>query len=118
MKIDYSKLNFTDEEQKKIREEVYMLKQKYAEHIPILIRTHQKLEVEKSKYLIPTNFTIGQALAIIRKKIKINSSDAIFCMINNLMIPSSNLIGQVYSEYKDPSIDMLVMTITKESVFG
>ncbi len=39
------------------------------------------VELDKMKYLVPNDFTIGQFMYVIRKRMKIKPEDAVFCVI-------------------------------------
>ena len=72
-KVEYSKINFTEEEKELIRNEVDLIKEKYPNYIPIVVRTNpkDKIEITKTKFLVGQEITLGQFLLILRKKIKI-----------------------------------------------
>ena len=58
-------------------------------------------DIDKRKYLVPKDLSMHQFTFIIRKRIKLNPSQAIFLMINNTLCPSNTTIGEVYDEYHD-----------------
>ena len=53
-KIDYNKHEFTDQEKLAIKKEVHMIKTKYPDYIPIVLRTKSKsnIQLNKIKYLV------------------------------------------------------------------
>jgi len=71
------------------------LKSKYPDRIPVLVNG---INIDKKKYLVPHNFTIGQFVYIIRRRINIKPEQAIFCMIkyeNCSVVPKpSDLVSQ------------------------
>lgn len=48
-KVDFTKTTFTDEEKVIIRKEVDLLKEKYPNYIPIVVRTRDKKVILKNK---------------------------------------------------------------------
>jgi GABA(A) receptor-associated protein len=83
-------------ETKKIRE-------KYPERIPIMVNKASGCnlnDIDKKKYLVPCDMTIGQFIAIIRQRIKISPDKAIFIFINNVLPPVSATMINVYNEMK------------------
>jgi len=75
-------------------------------------------ESEKKKYLVPQDLTVGQLIHVIRKRIKIDSTDAIFLFTESNIAPSTTIeLGQVYTEHADPD-GFLYMTYNTESTFG
>jgi GABA(A) receptor-associated protein len=74
------------------------------DRIPCLVEKNEKSDiasVDKNKYLVPCDLTMGQFVYVIRKRIKLAPEKAIFILVNDLMPPSSSLISQVYDEHKD-----------------
>jgi hypothetical protein len=120
-KIDYNKTVFTDEEKIAIKKEVDIIKTKYPDYIPIILRTKSKsnIQLNKIKYLVGEDITVVQFLSIIRKKIhNFNKSDSIFLFINNSLPVQHNTLGNLYKLYKDAETHMLFVTVCKENTFG
>lgn len=79
---------------------------KYPDKIPlIIIKKHKNKylnDIDKYKYLVPNNLSIGQLLYIIRKKINLEPEKSIFIFFgNNSLVPNSELIYKVYNDFKD-----------------
>jgi GABA(A) receptor-associated protein len=75
-------------------------------------------ESDKKKYLVPNDLTVGQLLHVIRKRIKITATDAIFLFTEKNISPATTAqLGQVYAENADPD-GFLYMTYNTESTFG
>ncbi len=93
---------------------------KYPDRIPVYVskRKHSKYEdIDKHKYLVPKDITISQFLYIIRKRLKLESHQAIFVFIDNTLPPSSELISSIYDRAKDLD-GFLYVEFSHESVFG
>ena len=93
---------------------------KYPDRIPIIVERHHtcKLDnIDKSKYLVPKDMTMGQFTYIIRKRISLDSSEAIFITINGSLSSSSEIVGSVYESKKDKD-GFLYITYTSENTFG
>lgn len=93
------------------------IQENYPTHVPILLES-KTIEFERIKYLIPKTFTFGQAISVIRRKIKVKSSDGIFYLVKNTMIPTTYILGDVYNKHKDKDTGFLIIHVSKESVFG
>ena len=94
--------------------------QKYPNRIPIIIEKNElsKIqEIDKTKFLTPTDLTISQFICVIRKRIKLNHHESIFIFINNNIPCTSSFIGQVYDEFKDDD-GFLYINYSSENVFG
>ena len=75
-------------------------------------------EIQKNKWLVEGDLTIGQFLLTIRRQIKIDASESIFIFINNSYLPgNSETISEVYDKYKDTD-GFLYMTYSKEVAYG
>jgi len=93
---------------------------KYPSRIPIIVERSDKCEfqdIDKRKYLVPKDLNINQFAFVIRKRIKLDSSQAIFLMINNTLCPSNTNIGQVYDDNCDKD-GFLYITYSSENTFG
>lgn len=101
-------------------EKANALIKKYPDRVPIICEKSigkANPDIDRNKYLVPVNITLGQFLAIIRKRICIKPEEAIFLFVSNSIVPSSELIGNIYQTYKDPD-NFLYMTYSKENTFG
>ena len=58
-------------------------------------------QVDKRKYLIPMDLTVGQFVYVIRKRITIPSDKAIFIFVNNTLPPTAALMSAVYEQHRD-----------------
>lgn len=93
---------------------------KYPDRVPVLVEKSPKSDVpdiDRHKYLVPTDLTLGQFVYIIRKRINLDSQKAIFVFVNNVIPPVSSLMGTIYQEYKDDDL-YLRMTYSGENTFG
>ena len=74
-------------------------------------------DIDKHKYLIPKELTVGQLLYVIRKRIHLTPQQAIFFYVNNTLPSSSITIENLYKQYKDPD-GFLYIRYTGENTFG
>lgn len=118
--VDFTKTSFTDSEKEIIKKEVALIKEKYPNYIPIIVRTKDdKIILKKQKFLVGGDITVGQFMSIIRKKLdNLKSSEAIFLFVNNAIPPASTFMTSIYATNKDQDTDMLFMTVCKENTFG
>ena len=104
----------------KRKEESDNIIEKYPDRIPIIVQKHGTTElpdIDKCKYLVPKNMGITQFSFIIRKRIKLDSSQAIFITINNKLVGSSKTISEIYHDEKDDD-GFLYVIYTGENTFG
>ena len=93
---------------------------KYPDRIPcILERSGKNIPlVNKTKYLIPRDLTVGQFIYVVRKRLKLDSSLAIFLFFNdNILVNSSETINYCYLNYKDDD-GFLYIKYSGENTFG
>ena len=63
-------------------------------------------QIDKKKYLVPKDITVGQFVFIIRKRIKLSQEKAIFLFLNNNIPPTSSLISELYGEQKEEEMPL------------
>jgi GABA(A) receptor-associated protein len=104
----------------RVNESNYILT-KYPDKIPIICEKANKNynipNIDKKKYLVPYNLTIGQFLYIIRKRIKISSTIALFLYINGTIPSSSESLYTIYNKYRNLD-GFLYILYGEENTFG
>ena len=97
------------------------IKTKYPNRFPVIVNKSSKStleDIERSKFLVPGDLTIGQFICIVRKRIKLNETESVFLFINNNTVPAtSSTIASIYEEYKDED-GFLYITYCNENEFG
>ncbi|KAI8923278.1 autophagy protein Atg8 ubiquitin like protein [Entophlyctis helioformis] len=96
------------------------IKEKYPDRIPCIVEKAEKSDIpniDKKKYLVPCDLTVGQFVWVIRKRIKISSEKAIFIFVNNVLPPASSLLSEVYAQHKDED-GFLYIVYSSENTFG
>jgi GABA(A) receptor-associated protein len=116
MDFNYKKHSF----EKRIGESTKMLS-KHPNSICVIIEKAEDDnsidDIDKHKYLIPKELTVGQLLYVIRKRIHLTPQQAIFFYINNTLPSSSTTIESLYQNNKDPD-GFLYIKYTGENTFG
>ena len=96
------------------------IKEKYPDRVPIIVQKSKASdlpEVDKCKYLVPKDMTMGQFLFVIRKRIKLDPSKALFIMVNDGLVTGSRNISIVYEDHHDED-GFLYIVYTAENTFG
>lgn len=98
---------------------------KYPDRIPIIIQCDNKelaSLIKKRKFLVPNDIQASYLLSIIRNRIKISSSKAMFMFHENRLIQSTQMLGQLYDSYIKNSNKLedkfLYITLQYENTFG
>ena len=105
---------------KKRVEETKKIREKYPDRVPVIVSRAQNCtlnDIDKKKYLVPNDLTIGQFVNVIRKRIKVSESMGIFIFVKNILPPNSSLMSQIYNEFKEDD-GFLYIIYNGESVFG
>ena len=77
---------------------------KYPNRIPVICERSQDsdiVNIDRNKYLIPCDLTVGQFLYVIRKRIKLSPETSLFLFVNNSLPATSKLIKDLYENEKD-----------------
>mmetsp|Transcript_3710 Transcript_3710/g.9607 ORF Transcript_3710/g.9607 Transcript_3710/m.9607 type:complete len:129 (+) Transcript_3710:36-422(+) len=98
------------------------IRSKHPDRIPVIVekraRDQSLPEIDKKKFLVPADLTIGQFVYVIRKRIKLAPEQAIFLFVSSGTLPPSVAALQtVYDKYKDED-GFLYMTYSGENTFG
>lgn len=120
METSLFKQKYPVEQRKKTTQE--MLEQ-YPDRVPVIVekentKSKNALPDIKNKYLVPRALTVGSFLFIIRKKIELNESQALYLLVNGKYTPStSDTLGEIYDLQKDDD-GYLYMVYSTENTFG
>ena len=81
---------------------------KYPDRVPVYVRKAPNAkdnldDLEKHNYLIPVDMTVENFLHVIRKHVKLSSSQTISIFISkkDILIPNSSMFGDIYNQYVD-----------------
>ncbi|KAJ6256603.1 ubiquitin-like protein atg8, variant 2 [Drechslerella dactyloides] len=88
----------------KRKAEAERIRQKYTDRIPVICEKVEKSDIatiDKKKYLVPADLTVGQFVYVIRKRIKLSPEKAIFIFVDEVLPPTAALMSSIYEEHKD-----------------
>ncbi|KAF3796776.1 Autophagy-related protein 8C [Nymphaea thermarum] len=100
--------------------EAARIREKYPDRIPVIVEKADRTDIpdiDKKKYLVPADLTVGQFVYVVRKRIKLSAEKAIFVFVNNVLPPTGSLMSTIYEEHKDED-GFLYMTYSGENTFG
>ena len=100
--------------------EASRVREKYPDRVPVIIEKAPRsdiVDIDRAKFLIPGDLTIGQVIYVIRKRIKLSPEHAIFVFVNNTLPPSAALISSIYEEHADED-GFLYIVYSGENTFG
>jgi len=106
--------------QERIEHSARLLK-KYPDRIPLIIEKSKHVTLDNYKYLLPNTITASTFMNIIKKKINIAYTQALFTFIksNNeyVLIPMNETMDIVYDLYKQDD-GFLYIRFGIENTFG
>ena len=72
--------------------------------------------IDKKKYLVPSDLTVGQFVYVIRKRIKLSPEKAIFIFVDEVLPPTAALMSSIYEEHKDEDGFLYIMCVHTDSI--
>lgn len=95
---------------------------KYPDRVPIICERSLNASsgcpiIDKRKYLVPRDLTMGQFLYVIRRRLKLSQDKALFLFIHNKIPASTSSINYIYESYKDNDC-YLYVSYDQENTFG
>jgi GABA(A) receptor-associated protein len=94
-------------------DEAIKLREKYPDRIPVVVNTTDDLVINRSKYLVPQDLTLGEFIIVLRKRINIKACEAIYMFINGKIYPSNMQLKTICGEN-----NFINVSVAKESTFG
>ena len=93
---------------------------KYQDRIPVIVEKVPKssiADIDKKKYLVPSDLSVAQFMYIIRRRIQLPPEKAMFLFVNKSMPTTSTPISSIYEENKDED-GFLYIAYGGENTFG
>lgn len=104
----------------KRRSESTAIRSKYPDRIPVIVDKidgSTLKDIDKHKFLVPADLTCSQFVYVIRKRIKLDASEAIYIFVNGAPPAASKLMSELYKEGGDPD-GFLYIGYGAENTFG
>lgn len=101
-------------------QEVIQIMDKYPNRIPIIVEKLKSSNapiIDKRKYLVPVDLTVGQFMFVIRKRLRFSPEFGLYFFIDGHIPATSELLSVVYARSRD--IDgFLYINYAIENTFG
>ncbi|XP_042752227.1 autophagy-related protein 8C-like isoform X1 [Lactuca sativa] len=84
--------------------EAARIREKYPDRIPVIVEKAERTDIpdiDKKKYLVPADLTVGQFVYVVRKRIKLSAEKAIFIFVKNVLPPTVKNKFQTFFNIKD-----------------
>ena len=104
----------------KRREVAKRIQEKYPDLVPVIVekaRNTDAPDIDKKKYLVPRDITVGKFVFEVRRHMSLKADKAIFLFVDNVVPPTGALISTIYDKHKDED-GFLYVTYSGESTFG
>jgi len=108
---------FTDEERKR---ECDRIKAKYPDRIPVICERAfgaTVSNIDKRKFLVPGDLTVGQFLYVIRGRMKLRPDEALFVFVDGALPQTAATMQSIYERHKNED-GFLYLIYNGENVFG
>jgi len=104
---------------------------KYEDRIPVIVEKQPKsdiADIDKKKFLVPSNLTLAQFTFVVRKRVKLTAEQALWMFVETknaktsdkkdyLLPPQSQTMSEIYATYKNDD-GFLYITYSGENTFG
>lgn len=101
--------------------EALRIRDKFPSRIPVIVeRSPQSKHIhnlDKTKFLVPSDLTISQFIYIIRKRLTLPSEMALFLFVNGTLPTTSSFMSELYTSFADKD-GFLYCLYSGENVFG
>ncbi|KAL0818967.1 hypothetical protein ABMA28_008260 [Loxostege sticticalis] len=103
-------------------QEVQAIRHRFPNKVPLYVKRYvREREVpvlERNKFLVPQELTMSQFLYIIRTKMKLRDSQALYLLVNDKVLASHSMtMAQAYEQFRG-SDGYLHITYAAQQVFG
>uniref|UniRef100_A0A7S3PN80 Autophagy-related protein n=1 Tax=Aplanochytrium stocchinoi TaxID=215587 RepID=A0A7S3PN80_9STRA len=96
------------------------IRKKFPDRAPVICEKDPRsdiMDIDKSKFLVPLDISLGHFVYVIRKRINVEPSKSVFLFINNTIPPTAASMSSIYEQYKNED-GFLYVTYSGENTFG
>lgn len=94
---------------------------KYPDKVPVILERHASSEVAElsnRKFLVPRDLTVAQFLYMMRKRISMRSTDALYLFFNHELPCMTTTMGALYTQHRNAQDLLLHGVYASECTFG
>jgi GABA(A) receptor-associated protein len=97
------------------------IREKFPSRIPVIVerspQSNHIPHIDKSKFLVPGDLTVGQFVYIVRRRISLPPETALFLFVNGTLPTTNALMKELYTSLADTD-GFLYCLYSGENVFG
>ncbi len=103
--------------------ESHKIRDNFPGRIPVIIEKAKENRggeiptIDKNKFLVPADLTIGQFIYVVRKRMSLGPEKALFLFVNNSLPPTGAIMRELYAQHADED-GFLYATYGGENTFG
>jgi GABA(A) receptor-associated protein len=100
--------------------EAQRIREKFPGRVPVIVEKAARSDVpliDKKKFLVPADLTIGQFIFVVRKRLSLPPEKALFLFCENSLPTTGTLMREIYATYSSND-GFLYCVYSGESSFG
>lgn len=100
--------------------EAEKVRERHPDRLPVIcekVESSPINDLDKNKFLVPADLTVGQFVLVVRKRVILDAQQAIFLFINDTVPPTSAHMSDLYEKHKDED-GFLYVKYAGENVYG
>ncbi|KAJ0035158.1 hypothetical protein Pint_24212 [Pistacia integerrima] len=101
-------------------EEAKSIIAKYPDRVPVIIERYTRTDLpdmEKTKFLVPRDMSIGQFIHILSTRLNLTPGKALFVFVKNTLPQTASRMDAIYESFKEND-GFLYMCYSSEKTFG
>ena len=102
------------------QEEASKVRARHPDRLPVICEKVDGSviqDLDKNKFLVPADLTVGQFVLVVRKRVLLEPEKAIFLFIGDSVPPTSAHMSDLYNKFKDED-GFLYVKYAGENTFG
>jgi GABA(A) receptor-associated protein len=104
------------------RNEATRIREKFPGRVPCIVQRAKNAvktlpPIDKEKFLVPGDLTLGQFIFVVRKRIELESNKALFVFVGNTLPTTGSLMRELYHSHGEDD-GFLYLLYCGESTFG
>jgi GABA(A) receptor-associated protein len=102
--------------------EAQRIVQKFPGRVPVIVERSNAAKktvplIDKQKFLVPGDLTLGQFVFVIRTRMKLPPESALFCFVGNSLPTTGTLMRELYGRHREND-GFLYVSYCGENTFG